>query len=170
MSYWLRWEKLSVNKANRIIFFIFATLFLLFRAGMALSQCTVSATPMGFGNYDIFSTQPLDTAGTVTINCTSDIVKANLTAGPSQTSGIFNPRQMKRSGGTDLLNYNIFTDVARTIIFGNGTGGTADIGLRRPTGKPAPWSQIINIYGRIPTGQDVSVGSYSDTLTITLDW
>jgi spore coat protein U-like protein len=143
---------------------------LLFKAEIGLSDCTVSTTPVTFGNYDIFSTHPLDTAGTVTVNCTSDVVKANLTLGQSATSGSFNPRQMKRSGGTDLLNYNIFTDVARTTIFGNGTGGTAEIGLKRPTGKPQPWNQIINIYGRIPTGQDISVGTYSDILTLTLDW
>ena len=159
-----------MGKLNQVIFFILIMYCLLISAGTALSACTVSTTPMGFGNYDSFSTNPLDTAGTITVNCTLDVVKVNLTAGPSQTSGIFNPRQMKRSGGTDLLNYNIFTDVARTIIFGNNTGGTAGIQLRRPHGRPAPWNQMITIYGRIPPGQDILVGGYSDSLTITIDW
>jgi spore coat protein U-like protein len=29
---------------------------------------------------------------------------------------------------------------------------------------------MIDIYGRIPPGQNVSVGSYSDTITLTINW
>ena len=159
-----------MGKVNQIIFLILIVFSLIFKAGIAISACTINTSSIRFGNYDSFSSTSSDTAGTVTINCTSDVLKANLTLSQSSTSGSFNPRQMKRSGGADLLNYNIYTDVARTIIFGNGVGGTTDVGLKRPTGKPAPWSQMIDIYGRIPPGQDIPVGSYSDTLTITIDW
>ena len=159
-----------MGKVNQIIFLILIVFSLIFKAGIAISACTINTSSIRFGNYDSFSSTSSDTAGTVTINCTSDVLKANLTLSQSSTSGSFNPRQMKRSGGADLLNYNIYTDVARTIIFGNGAGGTTDVGLKRPTGKPAPWSQMIDIYGRIPPGQDIPVGSYSDTLTITIDW
>jgi spore coat protein U-like protein len=143
---------------------------LILKVEIAISGCTINTSPIRFGNYDPFLSTPSDTAGTITINCTSDVVKAILTLSQSSTSGSFNPRQMKCSGRTDLLNYNIYTDIARTIIFGNGTGGTGDIGLKRPTGPPAPWSQMIDIYGRIPPGQNVSVGSYSDTITLTINW
>ena len=155
---------------NKIILLTLPFFLLILKVEIAISACTINTSSIRFGNYDSFSSIPSDTAGTITVNCTSDVVKANLTLSQSSTSGSFNPRQMKRSGGTDLLNYNIYTDVARTIIFGNGAGGTTDIGLKRPTGKPEPWSQVIDIYGRIPPGQDVSVGSYSDTLTVTINW
>ena len=155
---------------NKIILLTLPFFLLILKVEIAISACTINTSSIRFGNYDSFSRTPSDTAGTITINCTTDVVKANLTLSQSSTSGTFNPRQMKRSGGTDLLNYNIYTDVARTIIFGNGVGGTTDIGLKRPTGKPEPWNQVIDIYGRIPPGQDVSVGSYSDTLTVTIDW
>ena len=159
-----------MGKVKFILFFILTVFFLIWQVGIAISACTINTSSIRFGNYDSFSSTPSDTAGTITINCTSDVVKANLTLSQSSTSGSFNPRQMKRSGGTDLLNYNIYTDVARTIIFGNGAGGTTDIGLKRPTGIPAPWSQMIDIYGRIPPGQDIPVGGYSDILTVTIDW
>jgi spore coat protein U-like protein len=77
---------------------------------------------------------------------------------------------MKQSGGNDLLKYNFYTNVSRTTILGNGAAGTAIIELKRPPGKPQPWTQGLTIYGRIPPGQDVSAGSYSDTLTVTVVW
>jgi len=159
-----------VSKVNQIVFLVVMIFFLQFKADIAMGFCSVSATPMGFGSYDVFLDIPSYTAGTVTVNCMSEVQRARLTAGPSQTSGTFNPRQMKHSAGTDLLNYNVFTDAPGSIIFGDGTGGTTSINLRRPVGKPAPWSEFINIFGKIPPGQNVSVGSYSDTLTITIEW
>jgi len=137
---------------------------------IALSQCNIRTTPVNFGNYDVFSNTPSDSTGTITIGCSADVVKATVTLSPSSTSGTFNPRRMKQSGGKDLLDYNIFSDVARTTILGNGSGGTTNIGFKRPTGKPQPWSETISIYGRIPPGQDVSTGTYTDILTATVDW
>jgi spore coat protein U-like protein len=138
-----------------------------FKGENALSQCTMNSTPINFGNYDVFSGTPLDAIGTITINCSRDVVWATVTLGQS-SYGTFNPRRMKQSGGTDLLDYNIYTDVARTTIFGDGSGGTSSVRTKRPPGQPAPWSDIIYMYGRIPPGQDVSAGTYSDTLTATV--
>jgi spore coat protein U-like protein len=149
---------------------LFAVLVSVVTPGIALSQCTIRTTPVSFGNYDVFSNVSTDSIGAITVACSSDVVKANVTLGPSSTSGTFNPRKMKHSGGKDQLNYNIFVDPGRTTILGNGSGGTTDIRLKRPTGKPQPWSENISIYGRIPPGQDVYAGSYSDILTATIDW
>jgi len=138
---------------------------------IALSQqCTIGVTPISFGNYDAFSSVPLDTTGTVTVNC-SDVVWAEVKLGVSSSSGTFNPRRMRRSGGTDLLDYNIYTNPTRTEIFGDGTGGTEAIEIHKPPGtpRPEPWSRSISMYGRIPPGQDVSAGTYSDTLTATVN-
>ena len=155
---------------NRVgkIFFMFIFSFLI--SEPAFSQCTVNTSSMSFGNYDVFSNTSLDSAGTVSVNCTKNVVKASVTLSASPASGIFNPRRMKQSGGSDLLDYNIFLDVSRAVIFGNGAGGTSIIDLKRPTGPPAPWFQNINIYGRIFPGQNVSVGSYSDILTVTVNF
>jgi spore coat protein U-like protein len=159
-----------VSRKSQFILLVLAGLLIHFEARTAVGSCTVSATPVGFGSYDVFMSVPSDSAGTLTVDCMSNVVRARITAGPSQASGTFIPRQMKREGGTDLLNYNVFTDAARSAIFGDGTGGTSAITIRRPTGKPAPWMQFINIYGRIFPGQDVWVGSYSDSFTITIEW
>ncbi len=147
------------------------TFFLILNVEAAFSQseCTIGATSLSFGNYNVFSGTPTDTTGTITVNCGRRVVRATVTLGVSSTSGTFIPRRMRRSAGTDVLNYNIYTDPARTTVFGDGTGGTGDIRPRRPPGPPANWSQTILTYGRIPPGQDVSVGTYSDTLSVTVN-
>ncbi len=76
-------------------------------------------------------------------------------------------RKMKRPEG-DLLEYNIYTDVTRTVIFGDGTGGTSNVQVKRK-GQPEPWTEIVSMYGQIPPGQDVSAGTYSDSLSATVN-
>jgi len=156
-----------IKKLLITLFFFFG----IFNVEMALSQsqCTIGVTAVSFGNYETFSSNPTDAAGTITVNCGFRVVRATVTLGVSSTSGTFNPRRMKQSGGSDLLAYNVYTNPARTVIFGDGTGGTSNILLRRPTGPPRDWSETITTYGRIPPGQDVSVGTYSDTLSATVE-
>jgi spore coat protein U-like protein len=149
------------------LIFLFTLLGIL-KAEVGLCQgCTMNATPINFGNYDVFSSPPLDAVGTITINCTWLVWNATVSLGVSSTSRTFNPRRMIRSGGTDLLDYNVYTDVARTAIFGDGTGGTSQVSVRSPS-MFRPWSANISMYGRMPPGQNVSVGTYSDILTATV--
>lgn len=144
-----------------ILFFIIA--------GSARAVCTMSVTNVSFGAYDVFGTTPVDSdSGRVNISCTSDVNKATITIGKSTTSNSFNPRQMKLTTGTDVLSYNIYTTSARTAIWGDGTGGTSTVRENRPSGKPQPWTSVLTMYGRIPAGQNVSVGSYSDNITVTV--
>ncbi len=144
-----------------------------FKVESSFSQprCSIGGVSINFGSYNVFTPNPTDSTGYVTLNC-EDVVRADLKLSVSSTSGTFNPRRMKRSGGGDFLDYNIFIDGARTVIFGDGTGGTQTIRVHKPPGAPkkGPWGIQITIYARIPPGQDVSAGSYSDTLTITVEW
>lgn len=138
-------------------------------AGTARAVCTMSVTNISFGTYDVFGTAPLDSdSGRVNVNCTSDVGRATVTIGKSTTSGSFNPRKMKHTTGTDVMNYNIYTTSARSAIWGDGTGGTSTVQANRPGGKPQPWAATLPMYGRIPAGQNISIGSYSDNLTVTV--
>ena len=49
----------------------------IFKGEVALSQCTMNATPIGFGSYDAFSSAPLDAVGTITVNCSGNVVKGH---------------------------------------------------------------------------------------------
>lgn len=154
-----------MTKKNKKILILVFVVFATFKATIAMSQCSISATSIVFSNYDVFSNIPVDSAGTISISCSKEVTKAFVTIGTSSGSGTINPRKMKLSSGNDFLDYNIFSDVTRTAVLGN-----TPIEFRRPSGKPAPWSESFSIYARIPPGQDVSFGSYSDSVSVSVDW
>lgn len=89
-----------------------------------------------------------------------------MSIGPSPNSGGFNPRKMRLTSGTDLLNYNLYTSATYTDIWGDGTSGTVTVWGKFLKNKP----ENMTVYGRIPSGQDVRAGTYTDTLTVTLIW
>ncbi len=131
-------------------------------------HCTVSTTPVSFGPYDVFSSTPLDTTGTITVYCNNPEKKPMpVTVAISRgASGSFNPREMRIAGGSDRMNYYLFIDPSRTTVWGDGTGGSSIF-----TGtivKTAPMN--LTVYGRIPARQNLRVGAYSDNLVVTVDW
>jgi len=132
----------------------------------AHAACRVTTTGMNFGAYDVFAAVPRDTTGTVTVACDRNPpTDVTVSIGPSPASGGFNPRQMRRASGTDRMNYNLFTSASMTTVWGDGSAGTSTVLLRKVNkNRPA----TATIYGRIPPGQNVSVGAYSDAVTVTI--
>jgi len=144
------------------------TLFLLlFWAGevAAAGRCWGSTSSVSFGSYDVLSSTPTDTTGNISVYCNQENY-TTASIGPSANSGGFNPRRMKYTTGTDLLNYNLYANASKTQIWGNGTGGTFTVSetVARFTTVNLP------VYGRIHAGQDVSAGLYADALTVTVSW
>jgi len=136
-------------------------------AAPPVGVCTV--TPLGsinFGSYDVFSTIPLDSTGTIQILCDRTQPNVVISIGPSPNSGGFNPRKMIRTGSTDLLAYNLYTDAGRTLTWGDGTGGTSTV--TQKVFKNTPLN--VTIFGRIPASQNAYVGSYGETVTVTIIW
>lgn len=130
----------------------------------AMTRCMIVDGPqISFGRYDVFSPAPLDAAGSFSYEChggTGDsLVLIELSMGGGSGDGM---REM--SNGAKRLAYDLYLDAARTIRWGNGTNGSSSYGPIRPSlGTNTLW-----IYGRIPARQNVSTGTYSDTLTMTI--
>ena len=122
------------------------------------AQCTVSTTGLAFGAYDQFSTLPNDSNGSVQITC--DAVIGYTVAVNAGVSGSLN-RAM--AFGAYRLNYNLFTESTRTVVWGDGSAGSA-----RVSGSGT--SAVIPLYGRIPARQNVPAGSYADTLIVTVNY
>jgi spore coat protein U-like protein len=139
----------------------------LFSTTSALAQapsCTISTTSVAFGNYNVFTTTPDDSTGTITYRCNSTAanISISLSDGSSTT---FSPRTLRK--GSEVLSYNLYRNAARTQIWGNGTGGTAVYTQSNP-----PNNQNVNVtvYGRIPALQDVSAGNYTDTVSAVINF
>jgi spore coat protein U-like protein len=144
-----------------IIVFIFLCINSVFAA------CNVSTTSVNFDNYDVFSINPLDATGTITVSCDErQPPTVTIAIGPSLNSGGFDPRMMKHTARSDLLSYNLYIDRNYTRIWGDGSGNTYT--RSRKVGRRRPW--VSTVYGRIPPGQDVSVGTYNETLTVIITW
>jgi spore coat protein U-like protein len=152
-----------VNPAIRLVFFFI----ILLSVHRAEAACNVATTNINFGPYDVFSNFPKDSTGTISVDCDEaphPIVVIRI--GPSFGSGGFNPRQMRHTTRQDRLGYNLFIDSSMSVVWGDGTQGTMIVSNK--VHKNKPW--ITTYYGRIPAGQDVSAGTYSETLSVTITW
>ena len=152
---------------NLIVKVIVIFLFSLWCSRQAEADCSVASTNMHFGAYDVFSNVSKDSTGTISVDCDEappPIVVIRI--GPSFNSGGFKPRQMRHTTRPDRLNYNLFTDSSMSVIWGDGTQGTATVSNKVTKNKL--W--VKTVYGRIPAGQDVSVGTYSETVSVTITW
>lgn len=123
----------------------------------ASAACTVSSPGVAFGNYNTLSSSALDGAGDISVSCD---VSTSFTTKLSAGSGTIDQRVM--SAGAAQLNYNLYTDSARTAIWGDGiTGSTVSA-----TGTAV----TLTAYGRIPALQNVVAGSYSDSIIVTVSY
>jgi len=129
------------------------------------AACSVTATPIGFGNYLPFSAAPDDSSGSVAVHCTQLVgsyavaLNAGLFGG-----GNFSHRQM--SSGADKLGYQLYTTAARTTVWGDGTGGTATV-----SGNCFhACNTSYTIHGRIPARQVARPGTYADVILATVSF
>lgn len=128
------------------------------------ANCTVSTSAVAFGSVNPLSGSNVDASGGITVTCTSG-TGWTATAGVGAGSGAsYAARRM--TAGSDLLSYNLYTDSARTSVWGDGSGSTATIA---GTGTGA--GQNVTVYGRVGSGQStVPPGSYADTVAVTVTY
>ncbi len=150
----------------KLLVFSLMTLFLLAPTAEAAVSCTISTVGVVFGSYNVFSPTTLTSTGRTTIFCSGvggggRTVTVWLSQG---SAGSFNPRKMFRS--TEALSYNLYLSAGGTQIWGDGTGGSVQFSTLVSN------NQTVNttIFGQIPSGQDVSVGSYTDTIIATVNF
>jgi spore coat protein U-like protein len=151
--------------------FMLVFILLAFALPAAAFNCNVNVTGLSFGGYDVFSAIPKDSTATVTVTCNAPSqnptapIPVIISLSPG-SSGSFAQRQLQRAGGSDRLAYNLYTTPSFSTVWGDGGGGSQT--QTNLVTKDTPWT--ANIYGRIPAGQNVSVGSYTDVITVTIEW
>jgi spore coat protein U-like protein len=125
-----------------------------------INNCNISANNLSFGTAGILASG-LSATGSVSARCTNgDAFRISLNGG---NSGNVAARVMQRQGGGGSVGYQLYTDAARSIPWGDGTAGTGMV-----TGTGSGNAQAISVYGRVPTQRTPAPGTYSDTITATI--
>lgn len=137
----------------------------------AIANCTVTASNVVFGSYNFTNSSPTEVTGNVQVSCSligliSLLVSYEILL-DTGNSGSYIPREM--NNGTDQLQYNLYTNAARTSIWGDGNSGTAKI----TDGYLLGLFTVVRdypVYGTIPSGQNISAGVYTDTIIVTVNY
>jgi spore coat protein U-like protein len=128
------------------------------------ANCTITTTAVSFvAVYDpvvTHATNPDDGTGTVTVTCTKG-AGSTIALDVGANASASQPR-MKGPGASDYLNYTLYSDTTRTTAW---SGASYTIGA-----APSKAARPFTVYARIPAGQDISTGSYSDTVVATVNF
>lgn len=154
----------------RLIFGVGA--FLLTSAYAASAQaatCSVSASPLSFGNYNVLSGNAALGTSTISIGCRKAPARSteNMSVSVFLSTGPGTYANRTMLSGANTLNYNLYVDTAYTLIWGDRTQyyiiGTFQLTTARPN-----LSYTHTVYGRVPGGQDVPPGVYTANVTVTI--
>lgn len=128
------------------------------------ASCTVSGSPLAFGDFSALGGD-VDGTSTLTATCTNGSpYTIGLSAGTS-TGAAVTTRKLTHTDAITLLNYNL-SPVASGGINWDLVGGTTT-----HSGTGTGEAQAVTVFGRIPGGQtSAKVGTYSDTITATIDF
>ena len=150
-------------KPASVLLFVLAQAF----AAAGYAACNVAGPNLPFGPYDPLGPVGSTTSSVITVFCDmSPPPNVTIEIGPSPNSGGFAPRRMRRAGGADTLDYNVYLDSSTSIVWGDGGSGT-HVATRRVF-RNRPWNATI--FGRMPPGQDVAPGDYSDSIAVTINF
>lgn len=123
--------------------------------------CSVTSTALTFGELQLAGAT--DGAASVTATCTNGgPYDVGLNNGLNAVAG-----QRKLVSGANSLNYDLFSDAARTVRWGDAVGVDTVAGV----GNGA--AQTLAVYGRIAAGQPVNASNgvdYADTVQVTITY
>lgn len=133
------------------------------------ASCTISTSAISYGNYEPISANAstdLTGTGSISYTCTTGTTGTITLGQGSNSYGESTdalPLRRLTAGSNKYLGYQLYQNTERTTVWGN-TGGTG-VGV---TGNGA--AQTVTVYGKINAGQNAAVGSYTDTVTATINY
>lgn len=120
--------------------------------------CSVDANDLNFGTYNPFSGTALDGSTTLIVACTlTTAYTVGLDAGTGTGATV---AVRKMLNGANALNYSLYQNNPRTVVWGN------TVGTNTVAGTGSGGNQTLTAYGRIPAGQTLPAGTYTDTVTV----
>lgn len=129
------------------------------------ANCSITGATLAFGEYDPLSATPASAnASALTVACTRGAggVTIGLNTGSNPTHAVGTTRAMSNGAG-DYLSYELYTSSSYLTVWST----TNTVALPTPSSMA---STTLTVYGRIPALQNVSVGSYTDSVTATVNF
>lgn len=133
------------------------------------ASCTIDASAgVAFGTYDPIvtnKTTDLTATGSLSTTCTNGFdATVTLDDGTNNDIGSTDAAPLRRmTDGTDFLSYQLYSDAGATTVWQGPTGTGVTV-----TGTGA--AVTTNVYGVVTAGQNVGVGSYTDTVVATVSF
>lgn len=134
-------------------------------------SCTYSASGMNFGVISGSPPPQTDTTSNIAITCSGTAgttVRVCLNIGTGSATGSTVAQRTMAVGTTSTLNFNLYRDAGRTLIWGS--RGTAPTYLPLTVDIPIPASGTAStnatVYGRIASGQPAKpAGTYTNSFS-----
>jgi spore coat protein U-like protein len=129
------------------------------------NNCTISTTALAFGSYDpvaAHAATDLDGTGAVSVACTKG---TTATVGLGLGSNASGSARRMSDGSGNFLTYELYQDSGHSTVW-----GAAGAGLLSPAAAPSKTARSFTVYGRVVSNQDVTAGSYSDTVVATVNF
>ena len=129
-----------------------------------VENCVISAADMNLGNF--FGDNDLNATSDITVRCTNGTdFTVNLSPGSSG-----NPLSRTLKNGAQSLVYNLYTDDARSKVWGDGLGGTFNDG---GLGGGMAVVRTLTVRGQLLASANtgpVDVGLYTDSIIATINY
>ena len=132
-----------------------------------VASCTVAATNLSFGTYNPASGTALTGSSTISVYCTNSTPYTVFLNAGTGTGSTFTTRKLLNSTTSTTLGYNLYTSSQLTTVWGDTTASTGDI---TGTGAGTLTAVPATVYGSIPINQDMAPGTYSSTITVTVNY
>ena len=134
-------------------------------------SCAVTPAPaaVAFGSYNPISGTADTTTGNIAVTCSALVLftASYVISLSTGASGSYTTRFMNLTG--NHLNYNLYTQAARTTVWGDGTAGTVTVSDSY-TAIGLSETRNYTVYGLLPALQAVPAGAYTDTITVTVTY
>jgi spore coat protein U-like protein len=126
-----------------------------------LASCGVTATPLNFGTVGVLSAN-IDVATNLAVTCTFlTPYTVGLSAG--NAPGATTSTRAMTLGAAEVF-YSLYQDSARMTNWGS------NIGVDTISGIGTGAAQTLPVYGRVPPQTTPTVGTYSDTVVVTVTY
>lgn len=149
--------------------FLLLALLLIPRPASAALSCSASITDVTFGHVDILPGTAVDITANVNISCSGiGITGVRVCPYIGNGSGGRDASARYMQGATTTLAYQLYTDAARTVVWGDpnlGFGSAPDVEFAGNLGGTATGNTTLTLYARLLSGQSVPAGDYVSNFT-----